>query len=101
MTKQDFERLQQNLNLPPHTPLKTQIDLLKDDVLKLVSEVMRLKNHLAAVNEAQVALINELQSAATESYSAGASQMRQSVLEACCPICTKAVIQLSNERIPQ
>jgi hypothetical protein len=98
MTKEDFERLEQNLNLPKHTPLSHQIELLKGDALKLIAEVMRLRNDLHAANRAQVALVQELQASADESYAAGANAMRQSVIEACCPACSEAVIQLTNER---
>lgn len=98
MTKDDFQRLQENLHLPPHTPLSHQIELLKSDVLKLVAEVMRLKNDLHSANQAQVALFQELQAGADESYASGASAMRQNVLEVCCESCTAAVIRITNER---
>lgn len=101
MTKDEIARLKSNLQHLPHTPLPEQVELLKSDVSRLLAELTRLKTHLAALNEAQVALLQELQATANESYRAGSSAMRQSVLDACCPECTKAVISLTNERIPQ
>jgi hypothetical protein len=98
MTKEDYARMQQNLQLPPHTPLSTQIELLKTDMTRLLGEIMRLKNDLHAANQAQVGLLEELQATADASYQAGASAMRQAILDACCVNCTAAVIQLSNER---
>lgn len=98
MTKEDYARMQANLQLPPNTPLSTQIHLLKTDASKLLAEVLRLKQDLRSANEAQVSLLQELQATADASYQAGASAMRQSILDACCPDCTAAVIQLSNER---
>ena len=98
MTKDQYARMQANLHLPPNTPLSTQIHLLKTDVSNLLAEVLRLKESLRTANEAQVALFQELQATADASYQAGASAMRQSVLDACCPNCTSAVIQISNER---
>ena len=98
MTKEDYARMQANLQLPPHTPLSTQVELLKSDMTRLLGEIIRLKNDLHAANQAQVALFQELQSTADASYQSGASAMRQNILEACCADCAAAVIQLSNER---
>ena len=98
MDTSDWQRLQQNLQLPPHTPLKTQIDLLRDDVLKLVAEVMRLKNRLQSAEAEEEAAQAELQTLASESHAAGAEAMRQRVLEVACTECAQDIVALSAER---
>lgn len=98
MTPDDFLRLQQNLNLPPHTPLKTQIDLLREDVLKLIAEIMRLKNALRDERQDRNAQINALQETAEKAHADGANALREAALEVCCPACTIALKQLTAER---
>lgn len=97
MTKEDWERLHANLALPVHTPLKTQVDLLKDDVLKLVTEVMHLRNRLASEVRPGAATQRQL----AESHAAGAEAMRQATLEVACPDCTAGIIRLSSRRNDQ
>lgn len=101
MTKEDFTRLQQNLHLPPHTPLKTQIDLLRDDILKLVAETMRLRNELHAANQERVALFAEMQATADRAHADGANALRAAALEVSCPACEDAIIKLTAERTYQ
>lgn len=98
MKTADWQRLQENIQLPPHTPLSTQIELLKEDVLKLVAEVMRLKNRLSAASEAENALLADLQATADASHRAGADAMRQRALEVCCLACSQEILHLTNER---
>lgn len=98
MTNDDFQRLQQNLNLPPHTPLKTQIDLLRDDALKLIAEIIRLRNALHAERQQQAALTASLQETADRSHADGANAVRQAALEVCCPLCAVAITRLTAER---
>lgn len=98
MTKEDFTRLQQNLHLPPHTPLKTQIDLLRDDILKLIAETMRLRNELHAANQERVVLFEQMQQSVDRAHADGANALRAAALEVACPACTEAIIQLTAER---
>lgn len=84
MTQEDWKRLQDNLTAP-QGPLKMQIDLLRDDVLKLVAEVMRLRNEAHAAKQ-------EIESAA---HAAGAETMRQACLDVACINCTASIIRLS------
>jgi hypothetical protein len=86
MTQEDWKRLEQHLTaLPQHTPLKMQIDLLRDDVLKLVAEVMRLRNEAHAAK----------QPLERDAHAAGGEAMRQACLEVACIECTANIIRLS------
>lgn len=98
MSNDDLLRLQQNLNLPPHTPLKTQIDLLKTDMTNLLGEIMRLRNALHAERQAQSLLVASLQETADRAHADGANAVRQAALEVCCPLCAVAITQLTAER---
>jgi hypothetical protein len=101
MSNDDFLRLQRNLNMPPHTPLKTQIELLKSDMTRLLGEILTLRNDLHAANQAQVALFNEMSETADRSHAEGANALREAALEVCCPDCSIALKQLTAERIFQ
>lgn len=94
MTEQDWKLLQAHLALPQSTPLKAQNDLLRDDVLKLVTEVMRLRNerslHASGWQDGQ-----SRQQAESDAHAAGAENMRQACLEVACVQCTAAIIRLA------
>jgi hypothetical protein len=98
MTNDDFKKIQANTLPPPHTPLSTQINLLKTDVSRLLNEVLRLKNDLRVANQEQVGLLAEMQQSVDQAHEAGANALRQGALEVCCPTCVEAIIQLTAER---
>lgn len=100
MTEQDWKQLQAHLTLPPHTPPKTQVDLLKDDVLKLVDEVMRLRNALSLVERGGSDPFGQ-QQRLDESHATGGEAMRQACLEVACMQCYPAIIRLSARRTHQ
>ena len=98
MTNDDFKSLKQHLLLPPHTPLSTQIELLKSDMTRLLGEVMRLRSALHEANQAQVALLAEMQREIDLSHASGANALRAAALEVTCTECSEELLRLTAER---
>lgn len=98
MSRDEIDDLRRRLLDESTMPLSTQIQLLKSDVTKLVSEIARLKGELSDSLMHQLSLFDEMQATADSAHADGARQMQQAALEICCPACTPLIQALPLDR---